>query len=245
MSVAGQRVLVTGASSGLGRAVSERLAHGGATVLATARREARLLELAKAHPNVEPHALDLTDGEALGMFCARLGRLDGAILNAGVTDAGPFLEGSSEGDHAMIATNVSANLQLARALHAQLSGGRLVVVGSMAGFVPVPYQAVYSGTKAFVQNWALALREEWRDDVSVGLFAPGGIRTEMTEAEALRHLDRHLSDVGGVADALIRFYGGKGAMHVPGGGNRVAAALSRLVPAPGLARMMERIYRRP
>ena len=241
--MSGQRILVTGASSGLGRAACERLAEGGATVLACARREDRLLELAKRWPNIEPHVLDVSDGGAVDRFCAALGPLDAAILNAGVTEVGPFTDSSAERDAQLIATNVSANVRLARGLRRPLQDGRLVFVGSMGGLVPLPYQAVYSGTKAFLHHFALALREEWAGDVSVGVFAPGGIRTEMTDVAALKKLDGQLADVGDVADALLAFTASTGALSVPGGANKAAATLSRIVPRSWAAKLMERIYR--
>ncbi len=239
----GQRILVTGASSGLGRAACERLAQDGATVLACARREERLLELSKRWPTIEPHVLDVSDAAAVDTFCAALGPLDAAILNAGVTEVGPFTNGTAERDAQLIATNATANTHLARGLRRPLQGGRLIFVGSMAGMVPLPYQAVYSGTKAFLHHFALALREEWAGEVSVGVFAPGGIRTEMTDVAALKTLDSHLADVGEVADALLAFTASTRALSVPGGANRAAATLSRVVPRSWAAKLMERVYR--
>jgi short-subunit dehydrogenase len=235
------RILITGASSGLGRALAIHLAKQGKTVIATARREERLAELAKAHPTIEPYALDVTDAVAVAAFIKDAGALDVAILNAAVNPIGDF-DGSDNGtDAAMLETNVMANIRLARALKSKLSGGRLVFVGSMAGFVPLPGQAVYSGTKAFIQNWALALREEWRAEVSVGLFAPGGIKTEMTES--LSHMEKHLADVESVAADLARFIASDKAMRVPGFGNRVSARLSRLFSPTVLSRLMRRVYK--
>lgn len=242
--LAGQRILVTGASSGLGRALSVQLADGGASVIATSRRQAPLDELAARHPGVETRILDLMDAKGLGAMCETIGPLTGAVLNAGITHVGPFNDGSDGVDAAMIETNVMANVRLARALYASLNGGRLVLVGSMAGQVALPYQAVYSGTKAFLLNFSLALREEWRDQVSVGIFMPGGIQTEMTDIEALSKLQNMLADADDVADELRKFYLSDHAIRVPGRINRLSSNLSRLVPRPWLTRMMERVYRR-
>ena len=239
----GQRILLTGASSGLGRAACVQLAQAGATVLACARREDRLLDLAEAHPTVEPHVLDVSDLDAVAAFCAALGPVDGAILNAGITEAGPFSDSSAARDAQLIATNVSANVALARGLRGALSGGRLVFVGSLGGMVPLPYQAVYSGSKAFLHHFALALREEWAGDVSVGVFAPGGIRTEMTEVDALAKLDAHLADADAVAGALLDFYGSTRALSVPGGANKLTAAAARVLPRGLVGRVVERLYR--
>ncbi|MGJ8558979.1 MAG: SDR family NAD(P)-dependent oxidoreductase [Litorimonas sp.] len=243
-SLVEQRILVTGASSGLGRALSVRLADAGATVVATARRRAPLDELAERHPGIKPRILDLMDAEGLANLCDTIGPLTGAVLNAGVTHVGPFIKGSDLADAAMVETNVMANVRLARALHKPLNGGRLVFVGSMAGQIPLPYQAVYSGTKAFLLNFSLALREEWRDEVSVGIFMPGGIKTEMTDIEALSKLQNMLAGADEVADDLMAFYLSDRALHIPGFVNRLSATATRLLPRPWITGIMERVYRR-
>ena len=199
------------------------------------------MELAKAHPTIEPHVLDVTDRVAVEEFAARAGRLDAAVLNAAVNPLGPFDGHSLDTDAATVATNITSNLHLARVLKPALAGGRLVFVGSMAGGVPLPGQAVYSGTKAFVRNFALALRQEWAGEVSVGLFEPGGIKTEMT-AE-LSHMERHLAPVEDVARDLARFVASGRAARVPGGANRAVSRLARLLPPATLARISRRLYR--
>ncbi|WP_298917963.1 SDR family NAD(P)-dependent oxidoreductase [uncultured Algimonas sp.] len=244
MPLSDQRVLVTGASSGLGRALSVLLAQGGAKVVATARRPDPLEDLAERHAGVETRILDLLDPEGIQALCADAGPLTGAVLNAGVTDVGRFADGSDALDAAMIETNVMANIRLARGLHDALEGGRLVFVGSMAGQIPLPYQAVYSGTKAFLHNFALALREEWNGRTSVGVFEPGGIKTEMTDIDALATLQDHLADPDEVAAELLAFYTSDRAIRVPGRLNRLSAHAARLLPDATLARVMERIYRR-
>lgn len=243
-SLEGQRILVTGASSGLGRALSVRLADAGAKVIVTARRRAPLEELAERHPGIEPRILDLLDPAGIDKLCRTIGPITGAVLNAGITQVGPFNDSTDAVDAAMVETNVTANVRLARGLYGPLQGGRLVIVGSMAGQIPLPYQAVYSGTKAFLLNFSLALREEWQEEVSVGIFTPGGIKTEMTDIEALSKLQNMLADADTVADELMAFYRSDKALRVPGFVNRLSSNASRLVPRPWLTRMMERVYRK-
>jgi short-subunit dehydrogenase len=241
--LADQRILVTGASSGLGRALSVQLAAAGASVVATSRRQGPLDELAERHQGVETRILDLMDAKGLADLCETIGPLTGAVLNAGITHARPFMDGSNIVDAAMIETNITANVRLARGLHEQLKGGRLVLVGSMAGQVALPYQAVYSGTKAFLLNFSLALREEWRDDINVGIFMPGGIETEMTDIEAFSRLQNMLASADDVAEDLLNFYLSDRAIRVPGWINRASSLAARLLPRPWLTRMMERVYR--
>jgi len=241
--LADQRILVTGASSGLGRALSVQLADAGAAVVATSRRQTPLDELAERHAGIETRILDLMDAKGIADLCDTIGPLTGAVLNAGITYVGPFNDGSNITDAAMIETNATANVRLARGLYEILQGGRLVLVGSMAGQVPLPYQAVYSGTKAFLLNFSLALREEWRDDVNVGIFMPGGIETEMTDIEAFSKLQNMLASADDVAEDLLSFYLSDRAIRVPGRINRASSLVARLLPRPWLTRMMERVYR--
>ena len=238
-----QRILVTGASSGLGHALVLKLAGEGAQVVATARRGDRLQDLADAHSGIEPRVLDLMDAKAIADFCSSIGSLDGMVLNAGITSVEPFLDGTDQSDAAMVETNIMANVRVARALSEPLKGGRIVLVGSLAGLVALPYQAVYSGTKAFIQNFGLALRTEWDGDISVGVFAPGGIKTEMTEIEALSNLQGALANVDSIADDLLRFYRSDRALRVPGTSNRVAALAAKYLPRPLLSKLMKRVYK--
>ncbi|MGB6318751.1 MAG: SDR family NAD(P)-dependent oxidoreductase, partial [Litorimonas sp.] len=212
-------------------------------VIATARRPAPLEELAERHPGVETAILDLMDADGVAELCDGIGPITGAVLNAGVTRVERFDEGSDATDAAMVETNVVANIRLARGLAPHLEGGRLVFVGSLAGQVPLPYQAVYSGTKAFLHNFGLALRAEWAGRISVGVFEPGGIKTEMTDIEALSRLQSQLADADQVADDLLAFLGSDRALRTPGRVNRLSAAAARLLPDATMARLMERIYR--
>lgn len=247
MSLKGDHILVTGASSGLGRAIATKLAsQHGATVIATARREDKLRDLQSVAPDlIKPVALDLMDRDAIVEFCANLTRLDGAILNAGVTAYGSFRESDPEMDQTMIATNATANVLLTRSLLPKLeeTRGRLLFVGSVGGLTPLPHQAVYSATKAFLHAFALALREEVREQgVTVGVFAPGGIKTEMTDDPALDHLRGSLSDAENVAKAVIKAYANGDRLTVPGLSNKTMAAAIKVLPQAVIGRAVKRIY---
>lgn len=244
MSLSGQRILVTGASSGLGHALAKKLSEQGAHVIATARREDRLRALSEAYATIEPVALDITDAKAVAAFCQTCDHLNGAVLNAGMTSVGAFLDGSDQIDETLLQTNVMANIRLARALADPLKGGRLVFVGSIGGMVALPYQAVYSGSKAFIQNFALALREEWSGQTSVGVFAPGGIQTEMTDIAEMSGLKSHLAPVDDVAADLLSFYCSDKALSVPGASNKVSAVVARLLPRSLVSRTVGQAFRK-
>lgn len=245
--LAGHHILVTGASSGLGRSVARRLALDyGATVIATARREDRLKTLqGEASDRIIPVRLDLQDKGAIADFCGTLEKLDGAVLNAGVTAYGPFLDSRAEQDEAIIATNAAANVSLVRGLlpYLEKSQGRLLFVGSVGGLTPLPYQAVYSGSKAFLHAFAFALREEVREQgIHIGVFAPGGIRTEMSDDPAVAKLQNSLADVETVADAAIKAYFSDKALTVSGASNKAMASAIKVLPRSLIGRVVKRIY---
>lgn len=243
----GRYTLVTGASSGLGREMAREIAkhHGGNLVL-VARRKDRLEELAK---EVEGHgvkavcvAADLSRAEDVDRVFteATAGReVHGAILNAGVTYFGHHLELPDDRAREILATNVSSVLGLAqKLLHHQLAkapGGGVMVISSMTGSIPTPYQALYSGTKAFLNTWGVALAEELRGkDVSLTVFAPGGIATEMGEksgtARKYKKGDVGMMDADVCARAALSAFVARKRYVVPGALNRFNDLVMRFVP---------------
>ncbi len=240
------KILVTGATSGLGREIALQLAGRGAHVLATGRRVQRLAEL-EAKGSITGYQLDMNDPDAIEAFSAQLGSLDGLILNAGVTFADDFESGDYATDAAMVQTNVLANLQLIRLCLPALTAtkGCILLVASLGGLTPVPYQSVYAGTKAFMVNFGLSLREELAPSgVRVSVFAPGGIKTEMTDIPAMSHLEKNLAPVAEVAKAALKAYDEMPAICVPGGENKLVAAAGKLLPRGFMARQAAKLYRK-
>lgn len=248
MDFRGRWVLVTGASSGLGLEMARVLAREhGANLLAVARREERLValreELASRHGvQVVPLVADLSrTGEAQRLFEAAVtGReVHGVILNAGVTFYGRALEQPLEDFQAMLATNVSSLVELSRLFAGHLSArgtpGGLMLVSSMAGLSPLPYQTAYAATKAFVNSYGRGLAYELRGTgVSVTVFAPGGIATEMLERSGLSRRFK-AGDLGIMpADTCARLaldaFARRRELYVPGLLNRVLALAMKVLP---------------
>ena len=239
-------ILVTGATSGLGREIAVQLSARGESIIACGRREARLVDLA-AHENIQALKLDLTSRDEIASACKSMPSLSGIILNAGITVADPFSSGDFGTDETLIQTNVIANVQLIRGLLPKLKspGGRILVIASLGGLTPVPYQAVYSGTKAFMINFAMSLREELKHEhIKVSVFAPGGIKTEMTDIPAMKALENQLAPAAEVAIAAIRAYDAMPPLAVPGFQNKCVAALSKILPRSFMAGQAERLYRK-
>ena len=239
-------ILVTGATSGLGRELALQLSARGESVIASGRRDARLTELA-GQGNIQALKLDLTSPDEILTACDVLPSLSGIILNAGITVVDPFTSGNFESDEAVIHTNIIANVQLIRGLLPKLKtpGGRIFVVASLGGLTPVPYQAIYSGTKAFMINFAISLREELKPEgIEVSVFAPGGIKTEMTDIPAMKSLDKQLAPAADVAKAAIQAYDRMPAITVPGFQNKLVAVFSKILPRSFMASQAERLYRK-
>jgi uncharacterized protein len=220
MNVAGRRVLVTGASSGLGAELAEQLARDhNAHLVLVARRRDRLSELAERLTRtygipVEVIAADLAEpGEAARVFAeaTNVAPLYAAILNAGVTHFGHYDEQSWESLSSLLELNVKSTVRLTTLLlpylEAQGTGGGILLVASLSGLTPVAYQAAYSGTKAFLIKYGWALHHELAPrGVTVSVVAPGGIVTEMTAGQRFDDLRPWLMPVTGVArSALIGF----------------------------------------
>lgn len=182
-----QSVLVTGASSGIGAATAAHLAARGFRVFGSSRDPGALPAEA---PAIEWVAMDVCDEAAVQAAVAqvleRSGGLDALVCNAGFGIFGSVEEVSIEEARAQFDTNFFGVL---RCLRATLPGmrarahGRVVLLGSLAGRAPIPFQAHYSASKAAVDALVLALRNELRGQgVSVSLVEPGDIRTPFNEA---------------------------------------------------------------
>jgi short-subunit dehydrogenase len=192
VQLSGAVVLVTGASSGIGRATAHLLAARGAHVVAVGRDAAALRDLAESVGGTALPAdlrLPASADRVVAQARAELGRLDGVVANAGIGHAGPVAAMTAEQVAALVDVNVRATLLLARAAAAafaeQQGDGRrrgLVFVTSIAGAVGVPGESVYSATKAAVESFAVVLREELRaDGVDVSTVLPGVVDTPFFE----------------------------------------------------------------
>lgn len=185
--------VVTGASSGLGRAYAESLAARGHRLLVVARRGDRLAELARRARErhgaaVETVVADLADEEGLARARAALERAGEApevlVLNAGFGSRGRLWELDREREARMVRLNCVAVVDLGvHALPGMVAAGRgaVVVVSSAAAWQPVPHMATYAATKAFELHWTEALAEELRGTgVRAVAVCPGPTRTEFT-----------------------------------------------------------------
>lgn len=188
----GTRALVTGASRGIGRSLSEALARRGATVGLLARSGAELEALAETLPGEHvPLPADAGDREAveraIESFEQRAGGLDLLIANAGIAHYGPFRTMDAETIERLTRVNWLGTAHLvSAALPALLdrARGHIVIVSSGAAHRSFPDAAVYGATKAAQRMFGEALRHELnRTGVSVTMVYPGEIATSLHDHE--------------------------------------------------------------
>ncbi|HEX3854244.1 MAG TPA: SDR family oxidoreductase [Polyangiaceae bacterium] len=181
--------LITGASAGIGLELARCFAADGHDLVIVARRlpelQALCAELEQRYPiKARPIACDLGSPSALEQLLAEVRGLELEYLvnNAGFGSCGSFAELAAEREVAMVELNVTAVVRLTRAVLPQMlarHSGRILNLGSTAGFQPGPYMATYYASKAFVNSFSEALSYELRGSgVSVTLSCPGPTETE-------------------------------------------------------------------
>jgi short-subunit dehydrogenase len=184
-------VIITGASSGIGKALAREFARRGYRVGLMARRTDRLEELAKElrhHGNtVEVAALDVAQDHtvhaAVDALRETLGGLDIMVANAGITAVNRTGAGDISKDKDVIAVNLVgaiATLDAAARYFRTQKRGQLVGISSIAALKPIPGSGTYSATKAALSQWLRAARAELhKHGIAVTAIHPGFIRTEL------------------------------------------------------------------
>ncbi len=252
--------VVTGASSGIGADIARELARRGHGVTLVARREDRLKaladELAGAHRvRTEVIAVDLTDADSRAELPAQLdGRgltPDILVNNAGFTTMGPVHRAERASELAMVRTNVEAVVDLCTLFVPGMvtrHRGAVLNTASTAAFQPLPGQAGYGASKAFVLSYGRALGAELRGTgVTVTTLCPGPVETGfaeaagMTDDEAGEALPKVMwVPAADVARAAVDGLDAGRPVVIPGAANRAAASLAHLAPKGWILPLMAR-----
>ena len=253
-------VVITGASSGIGRALAETFARNGHSVLAVARREEQLLTLRqdmmeKYGAVVHPLALDITSpnapqtlfGEAVRIF----GTVHILINNAGMSPYQKFCEMRPEHIRQVLALNIQSLTELCHLflLH-MLSHGEpshLVNVGSVGGYAPLPNFSIYSGSKHYLRIFTNLLHHECLgSNIQVSALHPGGTLTEfprLAGQQITKFGQKRMMTPAQVAErafpAILR---GKRVI-VLGGINKLAVLIGKILPFPWAIQVTTLIYR--
>ncbi len=191
----GSRVLVTGASRGIGEAIARAFAGRGATLGLVARRRLPLEELATALPGTGHAAIegDVADADGIAGAVAEFGDVDVLVANAGLTHYRPFAEQPLDEVRQMNDVNWLGTIHTVRAALPRMierGRGHIVIVSSGGGLRGFPSAAVYNGTKAAQRGFAEALRHELHGSgVSVTTVYPGEIETSLHDHELDRMPD--------------------------------------------------------
>lgn len=243
---AGQTALVTGSSSGIGRAFAQLLAARGLRVVLVARDKGRLEQLAaEIGAGAEVLAADLGSAAELRLVEERLGAsIDLFVNNAALGVSGRFSDVSVEAAETQIRVNVIAPTRLAHAAFRAMQArgrGAVINVASGAAFVPSLYNAAYSGTKAYLALLSMTAAEELRGSgVDVVTVFPGFTRTEFQArarfdvSQVPGFLWQDATQVAG--EALAALEAGR-SFCVPGWHNKLAIALNHLVPYSWMGRV--------
>jgi short-subunit dehydrogenase len=236
VSVLNGRVLVTGATGGIGQAIAKALAARGATLILSGRRM-DVLEPLAAEVGGRAIPCDLADREDLQRLITGAGEVDVLIANAALPASGAFAELTQEQIERMLETNLRAPIALTHALAAgmvQRGSGHIVFISSLAGKVASPASSIYSATKFGLRGFALGLREDLRPHgVGVSVVLPGFIRDAGMFADAGVELPRGVGTrtpeevAAGVIRAIER---NRAEVEVAPLGLRLGAAFGALAP---------------
>ena len=238
--------VVTGASSGIGLELALQCASNGFDlVIASDRSQAEAeREIRARGARVRSIIADLGTEEGVEQLVGALGgaRVDALLANAGQGLGKAFLDQDFEALRHIVDTNITGTLALIHRIGRTMrdqGAGRILITGSIAGFMPGTFQAVYNGTKAFIDSFSWALRNELKDTgVTVTCLMPGATDTEFFQRADM--LDTKVGSEKKADPAEVARIGFKAMMDgegdvVAGFKNKLMAAAAHVTPASVLA----------
>ncbi len=248
-----QTALITGASSGIGRELSERFARDRYRLVLVARSRESLEQLAeelaaKYGTDAEVLAADLSEAGAADRVFAQVQALslsvDVLVNNAGAGQSGFFHEIDAAEDERMIQLNLANLTRLTKLAARQMTArgsGKILNVASIGAYMPGPMIAVYYAAKAYVLSFSLAVAAELKPfGIAVTALCPGPTRTRFSQ-RAGRKEPKYAMSAARVAEAGYRgLFAGK-AVVVPGAGNRLLILLSRILTGRFMADRVRRV----
>jgi uncharacterized protein len=253
----GRWAIVTGASSGIGKALASEFASAGFNILLTGRNEAALAEAAaectrKFQVVTEIVSADLSRLESIDRLitaiAAKPRRIEVLVNNAGFGIHGDFASSDLNQELQLLNVQLAAALKLTKAVIPSMvaaRSGRILNVASVYGFAPVPFQSVYSACKAFLLSFSMSLRNELDGTgVTVTVFCPGITQSEFRNRAGIADKRRSSGMTAEAAahTAFTETMRGKDIV-VPGFLNRLFVFTSRLLPGGFFAKVVKRINR--
>ncbi|MGN6278929.1 MAG: SDR family NAD(P)-dependent oxidoreductase [Sphingomonas sp.] len=245
--------VITGASTGIGREIAKLAAQDGFDLITVADEpglEAAAADLRAEGGQIETVEADLATFEGNDALLAAIGdrNVDILVANAGRGLGHAFIDQDPADWRHVIDTNVTGTTYLLQKIArkmVQQRGGKILITGSIAGLIPGSFQAVYNATKAYLDSFSYALREELKDTgVSVTVLMPGLTETEFFRRAGM--LDTPVGEDEKADPAKVAADGWKamndGSAHIVSGfQNKLQAALSHITPDTILAKMHSRL----
>jgi short-subunit dehydrogenase len=240
--------VVTGASSGIGYELAHCCAQEGFDLVIAADRgnlDTAAVNFRALGAQVDSLRMDLATRDGIDQLQALIGdrNVDALLANAGHGLGDAFLEQDFEEVRHVIDTNITGTLDLIQRVGRDMKirgQGRILITGSIAGFMPGSFQAVYNGTKAFIDSFAYALRNELKDTgITVTVLMPGPTDTAFFERAGMLDTkmgaDDKKDDPRSVAQAGFEAMMRGEADVTAGLKNKLQAVVSNVVPAEVLA----------
>jgi len=246
--MANKFAIVTGASTGIGFELATLAAQNGYDLVVVANEaliDAAAADFKQFGTDVQSVNADLSSIEGVDQLLDAVGgrQIDLLFANAGIGTGGPFLEQDVAKWRFSVDTNITGTVYLIQRVLKDMvarDDGKILVTGSIAGYIPGAFNAVYNGTKAFIDNWTEALRNEIKDSkgVTVTTLMPGATDTEFFDRADMGDTsvgEAKKDDPAKVAkDGWDALMAGKG--HIVSGiHNKLQVAASGVIPPSILA----------
>jgi uncharacterized protein len=245
--------IVTGASSGIGLELAKCCAEDGYELLIcsdTDEIEEAARELRSTRAQVGTVQADLATEAGVGRLVGAIGErpVEALLANAGIGLGDAFLDQDLARALRVVDLNVKGTVALVHPVGRRMrtaGRGRILITGSIAGFMPGSFQAVYNGTKAFLDSFSMALRNELKDTgVTVTCLMPGATETDFFETAEM--LDTKVGQAEKADPADVARQGYRAMMNgdsgvVTGFMNKVQTAFSGIIPDTVLAQMHRRM----
>jgi short-subunit dehydrogenase len=240
VEISGSRVLLTGATGGLGRAIAKALDARGAHLLLTGRKQDALDALAAELRSAEALAADLAKRDDVAGLPERAARVDILVHNAGLPGSGRLETYTEEQIDRVLDVNLRAGIMLTRALlpaMAERASGHLVYVSSMSGKIPTVRASIYAATKYGLRGFAGGLRDDLHGSgIGVSTVFPGPIQGAGMWDDAGIELPRWVptkapEDVGAAVVKVLE--SNKPELAVADPGQRAASVLENISPRAG------------
>ena len=249
------KVLLTGASSGIGRDMAKILNDKKYDLILVARDEEKLnsvkneLEKEEKENKIETISMDLSIEENCKKLCEQVKDIDILINNAGFGDCGDFTKTNLEKDIKMIKTNVVAYHILTKEYLKQMkekNKGKILNVASIAGFMPGPLMATYYATKAYVVRLSEAIREELKKEksnIKISILCPGPVNTNFNKVANVKFKIREANSFDVAKYAIEKMEKGKFYI-IPGLDVKLAKIGAKIFPTNLVAKVAYMVQRR-